>query len=244
MKVLIIGATSAIAKASARIYAELGYSLHLIARREDQLELLASDLLVRGASKVSHSVIDLNKFAEHKNILDAAFTELGGVDVALICHGSLPDQDKVEKNFKQALKEINTNGVSVISLLTELAPKFIEQRQGTIAVITSVAGDRGRQPNFVYGAAKSLVSTYLQGLRGKLLAHNVNIVDIRPGLVDSPMTAQFPKGPLWSSPEQVAQKIVKSIRRGSHTVYAPGYWRIIMLVVSAIPDFVFKRLKF
>jgi len=244
MKVLIIGATSAIAKAVARIYAEQGSSLHLIARREEQLEAMSSDLLVRGAQAVSHSVLDLNKFAQHGDVLDAAFAELGGVDIALICHGSLPDQDKVEKNFKQAQKEINTNGISVISLITELAPKFIEQQQGSIAVITSVAGDRGRQPNFVYGAAKSLVSTYLQGLRGKLLEHNVNVIDIRPGLVDSPMTAQFTKGPLWSSPELVAQKIVKSIRRGSHTVYAPGYWRIIMFVVRAIPEFIFKRLKF
>lgn len=244
MKVLIIGATSAIAKATARIYAEQGCSLHLIARREDQLAALDSDLLVRGARAVSHSVLDLNKFAQHGDVLDAAFDKLGGVDIALICHGTLPDQNKVEINFKQAQKEINTNGISVISLVTELAPKFIEQQQGSIAVITSVAGDRGRQPNFVYGAAKSLVSTYLQGLRGKLLAHNVNVVDIRPGLVDSPMTAQFPKGALWSSPELVAQKIVKSIRRGSHTVYAPGYWRIIMFVVNLIPEFVFKRLKF
>lgn len=244
MKVLIIGATSAIARATARIYAQQGCSLHLIARREDQLEAMSSDLLVRGASAVSNSLLDLNKFAQHEKTLAEAFSELGGVDIALICHGSLPDQEKIEKDFKQAQKEINTNGISVISLLTVLAQKFIEQQQGTIAVITSVAGDRGRQPNFVYGAAKSLVSTYLQGLRGKLLAHKVHIVDIKPGLVDSPMTAQFPKGPLWSSPERVAQKIVKSIRRGSHTVYAPGYWRVIMFVVSAIPEFVFKRLKF
>jgi short-subunit dehydrogenase len=244
MKVLVIGATSAIAKATARIYAEQGSSLYLIARREDQLQALSNDLKVRGAQAVGHSVLDLNKFAQHGDVLDAAFSELGGVDIALICHGSLPDQDKVEKSFKQAQKEINTNGISVISLVTELAPRFIEQQQGSIAVITSVAGDRGRQPNFVYGAAKSLVSTYLQGLRGKLLEHNVNIIDIRPGLVDSPMTAQFPKGPLWSSPELVAQKIVNSIRRGSHTVYVPGYWRIIMLVVNIIPEFIFKRLKF
>lgn len=244
MKVLIIGATSAIAKAAARNYAEQGCALHLIARKEDQLDAMKSDLLVRGASAVSSSILDLNKFAQHEKTLDSAFAELGSVDIALICHGSLPDQEKVETNFKQAQKEINTNGISVISLLTDLAPRFIEQQQGTIAVITSVAGDRGRQPNFVYGAAKALVSTYLQGLRGKLLAHNVHIVDIRPGLVDSPMTAQFSKGPLWSSPERVAVKIVKSISRGSHTVYAPGYWRIIMLVVSSIPEFVFKRLKF
>lgn len=244
MKVLIIGASSAIAKASARIYAAQGCSLHLIARDEERLENLSKDLLVRGASPVSYSCLDLNKFAEHKGILDTAFEELGGVDLVLICHGSLPDQEKVETNFKQAQKEINTNGLSVISLLTELAPRLIEQSEGTIAVVTSVAGDRGRQPNFVYGAAKSLVSTYLQGLRGRLLAHNVKVVDIKPGLVDSPMTAHFPKGPLWSSPDRIAAKIVKSVQRGSHTVYAPGYWRIIMFIVCAIPEFVFKRLKF
>lgn len=244
MRVLIIGATSAIAKATARIYAQQACTLHLIARREDQLEAMCSDLLVRGASSVSSSLLDLNDFAQHEIALAEAFNKLGGVDIALICHGSLSDQERVEKDFKQAQAEINTNGISVISLLTVLSQKFIEQQQGTIAVITSVAGDRGRQPNFIYGAAKSLVSTYLQGLRGKLLPHKVHIVDIRPGLVDSPMTAQFPKGPLWSSPERVAQKIVKSIRRGSHTVYAPAYWRLIMLIVKMIPEFIFKRLKF
>ncbi len=205
---------------------------------------LANDLIVRGAAKVSQGMLDLNKFAEHKSLLDTAFAEPDAVDIVLICHGSLPDQDKVEKNFKQAQKELNTNALSVISLLTDLAPRLVEQGAGTIAVITSVAGDRGRQPNFVYGAAKALVSTYIQGLRGKLLEHNVHLIDIRPGLVDSPMTAGIPKGPLWSSPERIAQKIVQSIRRGSHTVYAPGYWRIIMFVVRAIPDFIFKRLKF
>lgn len=244
MRVLIIGATSAIAKATARIYAQQACTLHLIARREDQLEAMCSDLLVRGASSVSSSLLDLNDFAQHEIALAEAFNKLGGVDIALICHGSLSDQERVEKDFKQAQAEINTNGISVISLLTVLSQKFIEQQQGTIAVITSVAGDRGRQPNFIYGAAKSLVSTYLQGLRGKLLPHKVHIVDIRPGLVDSPMTAQIPKGPLWSSPERVAQKIVKSIRRGSHTVYAPAYWRLIMLIVKMIPEFIFKRLKF
>lgn len=244
MRVLIIGAKSAIAKATARLYAEQGCALHLIVRNEDQVEALTSDLLVRGASGVGHSVLDLNKFADHEKTLSAAYESLGGVDVALICHGSLPDQQKVATNFKQTQKEINTNGLSVISLLTALVPRFIEQGAGTIAVITSVAGDRGRQPNFVYGAAKAMVSTYLEGLRGSLLEYNVHIVDIRPGLVDSPMTAQFPKGPLWSSPERVAAKIEKSIRRGAHTVYAPGYWRLIMFVVRAIPDFLFKRLKF
>jgi decaprenylphospho-beta-D-erythro-pentofuranosid-2-ulose 2-reductase len=244
MKILIIGATSAIAKATARIYAEQGNSFYLIGRNAENLTAVASDLVVRGASDVHQRVLDLNNFTEHEDLIEDAFKVLGLVDIALICHGSLPEQEKVETNFKQALKEINTNGISVISLLTALAAKFIQQQQGTIAVITSVAGDRGRQPNFVYGAAKSLVSTYIQGLRGKLLRHRVHLIDIRPGLVDSPMTAEFPKGALWSSPEQIASKIVSSIRKGSHTVYAPGYWRLIMFIVGAIPEFIFKRLKF
>lgn len=243
MKVLIIGARSAIAKATARLYAEQGCALHLIVRNEEHIEALSSDLIVRGASSVSHSVLDLNKFLKHEQTVAAAFAALAGVDIALICHGSLPDQAQVAANFKQAQKEINTNGMSVISLLTALVPRFVEQGAGTIAVITSVAGDRGRQPNFVYGSAKALVSTYLQGLRGSLLEHNIHVVDIRPGLVDTPMTAEIPKGRLWSSPERVAEKIVKSIRRGAHTVYAPGYWRLIMFVVRAIPEFIFKRLK-
>ncbi len=244
MKILIIGATSAIAKSVARIYAEQGNTLHLIARSEEKLETLLSDLKVRGATAVSYSVLDLNKFSQHQQTLDDAFSSLGSVDTVLICHGSLPNQQQVEIDFRQAQQEINTNGLSVISLLTLLAAKFIQQKQGTLAVITSVAGERGRQPNFVYGAAKSLVSTYLQGLRGKLFPHNVHVVDIRPGPVDTPMTAQFTKGMLWSTPERVGAKIVKSINRRSHTVYAPAYWRVVMFIVCAIPEFIFKRLKF
>lgn len=244
MKILIIGATSAIAKATARIYAEHKHELFLIARNEDRLNQLTADLKVRGAAAVDNAVVDLNKHNEHGAALKAAFAFLETVDVALICHGSLPDQDVSELNFKLAQKEINTNGLSVISLLTILSQKLKQQGSGTIAVITSVAGDRGRQPNFVYGAAKSMVSTYLQGLRGKLFPHHVHVLDIRPGLVDSPMTAHLEKGLLWSSPERVADKIVRSIKARKHTVYAPGYWRAIMFVVRLIPEFIFKRLKF
>ncbi len=244
MKILIIGATSAIAKATARIYAERRYDLFLIGRNVDRLNELAEDLRIRGALSVGQLCLDLTKHDEHQKAIEQASSFLEVIDIALICHGSLPNQEECESNFKLAQQEIDTNGLSVISLLTELAQKMKQQNSGTIATITSVAGDRGRQPNFVYGAAKSMVSTYLQGLRGKLLAHNVHVVDIRPGLVDSPMTAQFEKGPLWSTPELVAQKIASSIDSKRHTVYTPGYWRIIMATVCSIPEFVFKRLKF
>lgn len=244
MKILIVGATSAIAKATARIYAERKDELFLIARREDRLKEIAADLGVRGAESIGYAVLDLDKFNEQKAAIDQAIEFLGAIDIVLICHGSLPDQQQAEINFELAQKEISTNGLSVISLLTLLSEKLVLQGNGTIAVITSVAGDRGRQSNFVYGAAKSLVSTYLQGLRGKLHPHHVEVVDIRPGLVDSPMTAHLKKGPLWSNPEKIAIKIVHSIERRKHTVYAPGYWRAIMFIVRLIPEFIFKRLKF
>ena len=243
MKILVIGATSAIAKATARIYAERKHEIFLIARNEERLNQLAEDLRVRGALAVDQLTLDLSKTNEHQAALDKAGSVLGEIDIALICHGSLPDQEACETNFKLAQKEIHTNGLSVISLLTVLAQQFTTQAHGTIAVITSVAGDRGRQANFVYGAAKSLVSTYLQGMRGKLRPHNVRVLDIRPGLVDSPMTAHLKKGPLWSSPERIAEKIVSSIEKRKHTVYAPGYWRLIMLGVTSIPEVIFKRLK-
>jgi len=242
--VLIIGATSAIARATARRYAARGDRLHLIARNGDLLKQAADDLRVRGASSVTCSRLDVNDFDRHEKVLQDTVHELGRLDVALICHGSLPDQQASEKSFDLARQEINTNGLSVISLLTVLAAIFIEQGHGTIAVVTSVAGDRGRQSNFVYGAVKAMVSTYLQGLRGRLLPHHVHVVDIRPGLVDSPMTAHLEKGILWSSPERIGAIIVRSIERKRHTVYAPFYWRYIMFIVRLLPEFLFKRIRF
>lgn len=244
MKILVIGATSAIAKATARLYAEAGAELFLIARNEERLSELVNDLDVRGAKISGHLALDLSKTAGHKKALEIALQSLDQIDLALICHGDLPDQTTCETNFKLAQKVINVNGLSTISLLTILAGIFKSQGFGSIAVITSVAGDRGRQPNFVYGASKALVSTYLQGLRGALLPHGVHVLDIKPGLVDSPMTAQLEKGPLWSSPEVVAASIVKGIRKKRLVIYTPGYWRLIMMVVVSIPEFIFQRLKF
>ena len=246
MNILLIGAGSAIATAVARRYAAHQSSLFLIARNGSRLALQQQDLLVRGAARVGTRVLDLLNHEEYETAINAA-TEFFGqddIDLVLICHGSLPDQEAAEQDFDLARREIDINGLSVISLLTRLTPYLKAQGRGMLAVVTSVAGDRGRQPNFVYGAAKALVSTYLQGLRGKLLPYGVDVLDIRPGLVDSPMTQQFDKGLLWSSPELVARQIEKAIRRKRHTVYVPGYWRLIMAVVRSIPEAVFKRLNF
>ena len=242
--ILLIGATSAIARECGRLYASRGCSMFLVARNAERLETLKKDLEVRGARQVGTLACDLVHFDQHAGLVDAATSFLDKLDLALICHGSLPDQNSCANDFLRIQQEVNANGLSVISLLTHLAPRFVQQKSGCIAVITSVAGDRGRRSNFVYGAAKALVSSYLQGLRGELADDNVHVVDIRPGLVDSPMTAHLPKGLLWSRPEKIASIIVAAIDRRRYTVYAPFYWRPIMLIVRSIPDFIFKRLKF
>ena len=244
MNILIFGATSAIAAAVAERYASADNRLYLVARNEDKLATLQQRLVDSGAGEVQTALSDLTLFEEHPILVENAFARLERVDLVLICHGALPDQARGEQDFEAALEAININGLSVLSLLTELAPKMREQGHGTLAVITSVAGDRGRPYNYIYGSAKAMVSAFLQGLRGKLHGAGVHVIDIRPGLVDSPMTAHLKKGPLFAKPEQVADGIVRAVARKRHTAYVPGWWRIIMAVVRLLPDAIFKRLNF
>lgn len=242
MNILIFGATSAIAEAVAARYATGGNRFFLIARNSEKLAGLRERL--SGAGAVETAQADLARLEDHPGLIEAAFNWLKTVDLVLIAHGTLPDQARCEQDVEAALEALNVNGLSPISLLTELAPRMREQGHGTIAAITSVAGDRGRPSNFVYGSAKAMVSAYLQGLRGKLHGAGVHVIDIRPGLVDSPMTAHLPKGPLFATPDRVADGIVKAVTRKRHTVYIPGWWRLIMAIVRSLPDTIFKRLNF
>ena len=242
-KTLIIGATSAIAEATARILAGHGDSLYLVARNQARLASIAADLSVRGSPRVGSEVLDANDVAGHAAMLERAAAFLGGYDTVLIAHGTLSDQKACETSVELTLQEINTNALSVVALLTRVANHLAQQRSGTIAVISSVAGDRGRGSNYVYGSAKALVTAFLSGLRQRLGKVGVGVVTIKPGFVDTPMTAAFPKGPLWARPESVAQGIVKAIDRRSGTVYLPGFWWPIMFVIRAIPERVFLRLS-
>ena len=242
MNILIFGATSAIAEAVAARYAVAGNRFFLIARNSEKLAALCERL--SGAGAVETARADLARLEDHPGLIEAAFNWLQTVDLVLIAHGALPDQARCEQDVEAALEALNVNGLSPISLLTELAPRMREQAHGTVAVITSVAGDRGRPSNYVYGSAKAMVSAFLQGLRGKLHGAGVHVIDIRPGLVDSPMTAHLPKGPLFATPDRVAGGIVNAVARKRHTVYVPGWWRIIMEIVQWLPDSIFKRLNF
>jgi short-subunit dehydrogenase len=242
-RVLLIGATSAIAEAVARRYAARGDALYLTGRNRARLEAIAADLKVRGAATVGYESLDVNDLAAHGPLLERAVAALGGLDVLLIAHGTLPEQQACEASVTATLAEIATNGVSVIGLLTLVAPRFAAAGAGTLAVISSVAGDRGRASNYVYGSAKALVSTYLSGLRQRLYTRGVRVVTIKPGFVSTPMTAAFPKGPLWATPAGIAPAILAAIDRGTPVVYVPGFWRLIMAIVCAVPETVFQRLK-
>ena len=242
-KILIVGATSAIAEATARILAERGDALYLVARKQLRLSAIAADLAVRGSPRVGSEVLDANDLAGHEAMLERAGTFLGGYDTVLIAHGTLSDQKACEGSVELTLQEINTNALSVVALLTRVANYLTQHRAGTIAVISSVAGDRGRGSNYVYGSAKALVTTFLSGLRQRLAKAGVGVVTIKPGFVDTPMTAAFAKGPLWARPERVAQGIVKAIDQQGGTVYLPGFWWPIMLIIRAIPERLFLRLS-
>lgn len=242
-KILIIGATSAIAEATARLWAEQGNRLYLLARNEERLQTLTKDLKIRGAESAQYALLDVNDYVQHVAILNEAVTSLNGLDIVLIAHGTLGDQKVCESDFAATSMELNTNFISVISLLTHLANHFEVQKHGTIAVISSVAGDRGRQSNYVYGTAKGAVSIFLQGLRNRLHRYGVQVLTIKPGFVDTPMTQGFTKGPLWATPELIAGCILGAIRKRKNVVYAPWFWLGIMLFFRLIPEQVFKKLK-
>jgi decaprenylphospho-beta-D-erythro-pentofuranosid-2-ulose 2-reductase len=243
-KILVMGAGSAIAEATARVFAGRGDALFLVGRKADVLESIAADLRVRGAQAVGMHVMDANDFRGHEAMLNLAESAMGGLDVVLIAHGTLGDQKACEASVDVALRELNTNGVSVVALLTLIANRFEQRRAGTIVVISSVAGDRGRQSNYVYGSAKALVTAFTSGLRQRLFPLGIPVITIKPGFVDTPMTAAFPKGALWAKPQQIAAGIVTAVDRGSATaLYLPWFWWMIMLIIRSIPEAIFRRLK-
>lgn len=243
-KIVIIGATSAIAEATARRWAQAGEQLFLVARNRDKLEAVAADLRTRGNQTVTTYVMDLNDFDAHEAMLDAAERALNGFDTLLIAHGTLSDQAACQQSVALTLSEINTNALSAISLLTLIANRFEQRRKGTIAVISSVAGDRGRQSNYVYGSSKAMVTAFTSGLRQRLQKSGVAVVTFKPGFVDTPMTAEFKKGLLWAKPQGVAKTIQRAIDRNcSAEIYVPWFWWGIMTIIKSIPEWIFKKIS-
>lgn len=244
MNILVIGATSAIAAACTRLWAARGGNFVLVGRDEEKLAANAADLSIRGAAAVTTFQMDANDISLHLPMMQRSLEALTQIDVALIAHGTLPDQQACQRSVELTIEEFSTNALSTIALLTLLAKQFESQRCGTIAVISSVAGDRGRQSNYLYGAAKAAVSTFCEGLRVRMFKVGVHVMTIKPGFVDTPMT-QYAKLPekLTVSPGRVGREIVQGIDAKTNTLYTPRFWTLIMFVVRAIPQRLFKRLS-
>jgi len=242
-RVLIVGATSAIAEACARLWAKDGAQLYLIARNLQELALIAADLKIRGAT-VQKAQLDVDQLDQHGAVVDAAFREFERVDVVLVAYGVLPDQPMCEQSVAAMLDAMRTNAISVVSLLTLIANRMQTQGSGVIAVIGSVAGDRGRKSNYVYGSAKAMVATFAEGLAGRMQRSGVRVIVVKPGFVDTPMTAAFKKGLLWATPHAVANIIHRRVATArSGIYYAPRFWRPLMALVRCIPGRLLYRLN-
>jgi decaprenylphospho-beta-D-erythro-pentofuranosid-2-ulose 2-reductase len=242
-RILIVGATSAIAEATARLFASRGDAVFLAGRSDARLQAIAEDLKVRGATLAETLVFDARAFEMFPALLQAATNRLGGLDAALIAHGTLSDQGACQQSVELLREEFEVNALSVMALCTDLANQFETQGRGVIAVISSVAGDRGRQSNYVYGSAKAAVTAFTSGLRQRLYPKGVRVVTIKPGFVSTPMTAAFKKGALWATPARVAADIVRAMDGGKAVIYTPWFWRPIMWVIRSVPESIFRRLK-
>ncbi len=237
---LILGATSAVAMEVARLCGARGDRLYLVGRDPAKLAPLLAEL---GDAVVGHESCDLNEFDEAGPRVERAIRALGGIDRALIAHGYLGDQQRSEREFDYASSIIDTNFKSAVALLLPLADHFEAQGHGHLAAITSVAGVRGRPRNYTYGASKSALSTYLEGLRSRLYPR-VRVHDIKLGPVDTPMSAGHPQNFLWGEKRTVARGIVRALERRWHAVYLPRHWFLVMTVVRLLPEFVFQRFGF
>lgn len=244
-RILIIGSTSAIAVATARLWvAESDAELFLVARDNEKLLQTKDDLEARGAKAVTTYTMDVNDTAQHCTMLGQCLAALHQIDIVLIAHGTLSNQQFCESNVELTLAEFNTNALSVIALLTILANHMEQQQCGHIAVISSVAADRGRPSNYIYGAAKAAITAFCEGMRARLFKKGVYLTVIKPGFVDTPMTKGLPlPSMLVAKPEKIAGIIVKGVAKKKAMIYAPFFWRFIMLIIKSIPQSLFKRLN-
>ena len=239
--VLIIAATSDIAKALARVYAEAGYCLYLTARNSSNLQALAQDIKLRYSVQVKLKDFDSSDFASHDDFFATLDPKPFGVIAAA---GYMQDQQQCQYNWQESLNTINVNFTGAVSLLNIVANDMQAKRQGFIIGISSVAGDRGRAANYIYGSAKAGFSTYLSGLRNRLFQYNVQVLTIKPGFVYTKMTQNLKLPPLLTADTQsVAKAIFKAQQNGKDVLYTKAIWQLIMLIIKLIPEYIFKRLN-
>lgn len=241
LRILIIGATSAVAQGVAQQFVQQQARIYCLGRDPDKMEVVAAQLGDALAGSIRY---DFNQTLHAPQAIKYAVEALGEIDIALIAHGALLDQIDSEHDFAVAQATFETNLLSVISFLIPLSEQMLLQGFGKIGVITSVAGDRGRPRNYTYGAAKGALNIYLQGLRSRLWKSGVEIYTFKMGPVDTPMTVDHEKNFSFATVDEVSQKIVKAFSRKRYECYIPGFWRLVMLGVRVMPEWLFQRLKF
>lgn len=240
--VLVLGATSAIARATAAAFAARGASLYLASRDMDELQRSAADLRIRYGVEVRYGAFDAEATATHEEFFRKVLAEMQGLSGVVLAFGYLGDQ-MAARGFSRGERVIASNFTGAASILSLCADYFEPKKSGFIIGISSVAGDRGRQSNYVYGAAKGALSLYLQGLRNRLYPSGVRVITVKPGFVDTAMTFGLPGLFLVASPQHVGERIVRALDKSADEVYLPWFWRYIMLIIKLIPEPVFKRLK-
>ena len=243
-KIVIVGATSAIAERCARLWlAKAPAEMLLVGRNLKKTEIVAADLSARSPqSEITVAQVDfLDSLAIAKLVNKVA--EAKQIDIVLIAHGSLPNQLECQESISKTNDELLINGISPVLFAEAFAEKMQKADAGTLAIIGSVAGDRGRKSNYVYGAAKGLVTRYVQGLQHRLANSNVKVVLIKPGPTDTPMTAHLKQsGAKLAAVDRVAREIVRGIENGCRVVYTPKIWFVIMMIIRHLPYFVFRKM--
>jgi decaprenylphospho-beta-D-erythro-pentofuranosid-2-ulose 2-reductase len=245
VKVAFLGATRGMGRALARLMAERGDALFLLGRDAAELEKSARDLQARGAAAVpGHAGCDLDRPEQFAPALDAAEAALGGLDAVVVTAGLFATQERLEAEPALAHALLRVNFTNTVVFCEEARRRLLARGGGTLCVFSSVAGDRGRKPVVLYGAAKAGLSRYLEGLDHRYRAQGLRTVCVKPGFVKTSMTEGLRPPPFAGEPEPVARAVLRAIDRGTAVVYAPGIWRLVMLVIQHLPRFVMRRVGF
>jgi decaprenylphospho-beta-D-erythro-pentofuranosid-2-ulose 2-reductase len=243
--VIIVSATSGMARAAADSFAARGYALVLAARDAEENGRIAQDIRTRHGVQATTLHFDAEAFDTHAALLDEAAGALGGLPEGLVFFtGYMADQRAAEKDFALAHRMIEVNFSAAVSLIEAFAARCEARRSGFIGIVSSAAGDRGKQSNYLYGATKAALTVYAQGLRNRLFPAGVTVTTIKPGFVDTKMTFGMKLPPaLTASPEQAGEAICRAVLAGKHEVYVLWFWRWIMTIIRAIPEWQFKKMK-
>jgi len=244
LNVLIIGASSGVGRETARLFSRKGHNLLCASQDIEELRSLTSDLSIRYGGEATAVETDLSDTGSVREMLKSVYDKYDILDCAIVTAGDMPANDTPYWDENSLIHTTATNYIGIAILLNEVSRRMVEQQKGTIICLSSVAGDRGRESNFIYGASKSALTAYLEGLRMKTFGSGVRVVTLIPGYIDTPMSYGKVGGLLTATPQRVAKKIYSLLSNKKNIIYIPSVWRYIMFAVKAVPAFIFKRMSF